>query len=103
MRFDTPVYFQTIQRGAYDPATGDYAEDTVEETMRYASVMDTQKETLRLIFGEIRQGSKTVILQYKTDASFRPDRIRIGNEVYSIEYRRRLRVKETFIVSEVQK
>ena len=41
MRYDTPVYFQKITSGEYDPKTGNYGEDTVEETQRYASIMDT--------------------------------------------------------------
>ena len=29
MRYDTPVYFQEITPGKYDPETGDYKEDTI--------------------------------------------------------------------------
>ena len=34
MRFDTPVYFQSVQAGAYDPTTGDYGPDVQAEDMR---------------------------------------------------------------------
>lgn len=30
MRYDTPVYFQEIIPGTYDPETGDYREDTIQ-------------------------------------------------------------------------
>lgn len=100
MRYDTPIYFQRIITGAYDPVTGDYGEDTVEETLRYASVMDTRTETMRLVYGEIRQGSLTVHIRNHYLDTF--DRIRIGSKVYSVDYRRRLRVKESFVLSEVQ-
>ena len=50
MRYDTPVYFQRITPGEYDPDTGNYADDIVEETLRYASVMNTGEDTLRLVY-----------------------------------------------------
>lgn len=100
MRYDTPIYFQRIKSGEYDVKTGDYADDTVVETLRYASVMDTRTETIRFVYGEIRQGSLTVHIQNHYLDTF--DRIRIGSKVYSVDYRRRLRVKESFVVSEVQ-
>lgn len=100
MRYDTEIYLQTITPGAYDPVTGDYADDTVEETEKYATVMDTRTETLRLLFGEIRQGCLTVSIQ--GHLSERPSRIRIGSKVYSVEWSRRLRHKEAFVIQEVQ-
>lgn len=100
MRYDTPIYFQRIKSGEYDVKTGDYADDTVVETLRYASVMDTRTETMRFVYGEIRQGSLTVHIQNHYPDTF--DRIRIGSKVYSVDYRRRPRVKESFVVSEVQ-
>lgn len=100
MRYDRPIYLQRMIHGTYDLTTGNYGADTVEETLRYASVMDTRTETMRLVYGEIRQGSLTVHIQNHYPDPF--DRIRIGGKVYAVDYRRRLRVKETFIVSEVQ-
>ena len=98
-RYDVPIYFQHITSGAYDPNTGDYGNDTVVETLRYASVMDTRTETMRLIYGEVRQGSRIIHLQNHYTEPF--DRIRIGEKVYAVDLRRKLRVKETFVVSEV--
>lgn len=100
LRYDTPIYFQRIVLGDYDASTGDYAESNVTETMQYASVMDTRTETMRLVYGEIRQGSVTAHIQNHYTEPF--DRIRIGDTVYSMDYRRRLRVKESFVLSEVQ-
>ena len=99
MRYDTPVYFQHITAGVYDPSTGNYGDDTVAETLRYASVMDTRTETMNLLYGEIRQGSLAVHIQNHYAGIF--DRIRIGGKVYRVDYRRCLRTKETFIISEV--
>jgi hypothetical protein len=99
MRYDTPVYFQTIET-EYDASTGNYGEDIITEEKRYASVTNTGIETLNIIYGEIKQGVKTVRLQNYYEKPF--DRIRIGNKVYRVDRERPLRLKYTFVVSEVQ-
>ena len=100
MRYDTPVYFQKITPGEYDPDTGDTAEDSVEETERFASVYGTGAEMLNLVYGQIRQDSLTIQLQTQYKAPF--DRIRIGDTVYKVDTVQNLRVKQYFVVSEVQ-
>lgn len=99
MRYDTPVYFQTIKT-EFDASTGNYGEDIITEEKRYASVTNTGIETLNIIYGEIKQGVKTVRLQNYYEKPF--DRIRIGNKVYRVDRARPLRLKYTFVVSEVQ-
>ena len=100
MRYDIPIYFQKITSGEYDPSTGNYADDAVEETLRYASVMNTGEETMIKVYGTIKQGSLTIQIQNHYTEPF--DRIRVGEKVYSVDFIRRLRTKHTFIVSEVQ-
>lgn len=100
MRYDTPVYFQKITSGEYDPKTGNYCDDTVEETLRYASVMNTGEDTLRLVYDGPKQGSLTIQIQNHYTDPF--DRIRVGEKVYSVDYSRELRTKHVFVVSEVQ-
>lgn len=100
MRFDTPVYFQSVVCGEYDPTTGDYAEDIVTEIERYASVSDTGMDTLTLVYGGLKQGSLTIRLQSVYDGVF--DYIRIGSKRYRVDKTRTLRHKQTFIVSEAQ-
>lgn len=100
MRFDTPVYFQTILHGGYDASTGNHGEDTVIEEMRLASVTSTGAVTLNLIYGELKQNCYTVRLQNAYNKPF--DRIRIGEKVYRVDMARPLRTKQTFVVSEVQ-
>ena len=100
MRYDTPVYFQKITSGEYDPKTGNYADDAVEETLRYASVMDTGTETMIQVYGSIKQGSLTIQIQNHYTEPF--DRIRVGKKVYSVDFSRKLRTKHVFVVSEVQ-
>lgn len=100
MRFDTPIYFRRLTQGAYNETTGNYDDDTVAETEVMASVMDTQTETMKLVYGDIRQGSLTLTIQNHYDQTF--DNIRVGDKVYRVDRTRRLRVKQSFIVSEVQ-
>lgn len=100
MRYDKQVYFQRITPGEYDPDTGNYADDIVEETLRYASVMNTGEDTLRLVYDGPKQGSLTIQLQNHYTEPF--DRIRVDNKLYAVDFSRKLRVKHTFVVSEVQ-
>lgn len=100
MRYDIPVYFQKIISGEYDPSTGNYADDTIEETVRHASVMNTGDEKLNLVYDGVKQGSLIVQLQNHYDGSF--SRIRIGEKRYSVDSERKLRTKHVFVVSEVQ-
>lgn len=99
MRFETPVYFQTI-RSEYIASSGNYGLSTVTEDVRYASVTCSNTETLNLVYGEIKQGSLTIRLQSHYDKPF--DRIRIGDKFYRVDLSRTLRTKQTFVVSEVQ-
>ena len=100
MRFDTPVYFQKIKKGEYDASTGNYSDDIVKETLKYADVNDTGTQTLMLIYGTIKQGSLTVRLQNHYNEPF--DRLRIGETIYKVDSFRKLRMKHVFVVSEVQ-
>ena len=100
MRYDTPIYFQKVTPGEYDAKTGNYAADTIEETLRYASVMDTGAQTMTLVYGKICQGSLSIHLQNQYQDPF--DHIRIQDKVYRVDSVRNLRVKQCLIVSEVQ-
>ena len=100
MRYDVPIIFRRLVSGSYDPDTGDYADDTYTDTKVYGSVMDTNEQTMNLVYGAIKQGSLTVHVQNHVDVPF--DRMIIGNKEYRVDYTRRLRTKQSFIVSEVQ-
>lgn len=100
MRFDTPIYFERIQQGEYDTSTGNYGKDTKTEEMRLAAVTDTGTETMTLVYGSLKQGSKTIRLQNHYTQPF--DSIRIGEKQYRVDRERKLRVKHIFVVSEVQ-
>lgn len=100
MRYDTPVYFRKITSGEYDSDTGNYGDDVVEETLRYASVMNTGEEQLKLVYNGPKQGSLTIQIQNHYTEPF--SQIRVGETVYQVDSSRKLRTKHTFIVSEAQ-
>ena len=72
----------------------------MEETQRYASIMDTGAVMLKLVYDGPKQGSLTIQIQNHYTEPF--DRIRVGENVYSVDYSRELRTKHVFVVSEVQ-
>ena len=100
MRYDTPIYFQTVTKGEYNADTGNYAAETVTEDKVYASVTESRTETLKLVYGELKQGCFTIRLQniYRKPFSY----IRIGEKRYRVDFSRKLRLKHIFFVSEVQ-
>ena len=100
MRYDVPIYFQRLMPGEYNRKTGDYKQDTVKETMRYASVMDTGAQAMTLVYTKIQQGSLTLHLQNQYRDPY--DYIRIQDKLYHVDSVRNLRVKQCLIVSEVQ-
>ena len=99
MRYDRPIFFQTLTPGEYDPSTGNYAEDKITEVKRDASVMDTGENTMILVFSGIKEGSLTIHLQNHYNQPF--DRIRVGNKIYGVDFSRKLRMKQVYVVSEV--
>lgn len=101
MRFDTPIYFRRVIAGAYDADSGDYASDDVEEVKRFASVTNSGTDTMRLIYGELKQGAVTVRIQGRYIEPF--DSIRIGERIYKADMVRELPRLQTFVLSEVQK
>ena len=97
MRFDTPIYFQRIEKGDLD-AQGNREGIITSEVERFASVTNSGTATLNLVYGELRQDSLTIRLQNAYTEPFD----RIGATVYRVDMSRRLRTKQVFVVSEVQ-
>ena len=64
-----------------------------------ASVMDTGTNTMMLVYSGIKEGSLTIHLQNHYDRPF--DRIRVGNKTYGVDFSRKLRTKQVYVVSEV--
>lgn len=100
MRYDTPIFFESVKPGAYDSETGDYIKDTVTYDMVYANITDSGVQTLNLVYGELKQGCYTIRLQNIYRKPF--DYIKIYDKHYRVDYSRKLRTKQIFVVSEVQ-
>ena len=100
MRYDKPIYFQKFAPGSYNEETGNYEDGSIVEEMVMASVMDTKTQTMMQVYGQIKQGSLTCHIQNIYDKPY--DHIRIDTKKYKVDYSRRLRTKESFILSEVQ-
>jgi len=98
MRYNTAVFFQKVEPGDLNTETHNYGEDKIAETKRYASVTDSGAETLKLVFGELKQGSLIIRLQRPYTRAF--DRVRIGNKIYRSAMAKLN--KRVFILSEVQ-
>lgn len=96
MRYDTAVYFQHI-KSEYDSATGNTGISILSEDRRNAAITDTGTDTLKLLYGDIKQQALTIRLQRPYDTAF--DRIRIGDKLYRAD-RSRLQ-NRVFIISEV--
>lgn len=101
MRYDTPIYFEKLSPGVYDETVGDYGDPVVVSTKRLASVVNTSEKQMRLIYGGIREGSKTISLLNAYGEVF--DRIRVGSKLYMVDRRISLRTKQAFVCSEIQK
>ena len=97
MRYDTPIFFQRIEHGEYNANTGNYDDDAIVEVKCWASVTDLGVDTLKLVYGDIKQGGLTVRLQRPYTQPF--NNIRIGDKVYHADFSRK---GKTFVVSEVQ-
>lgn len=110
MRCDTKIYFVTD--GARTLVTdngaanyGDYTVGKPTEVERMADVTDTQTKTQMLVYGAIKEGSKTVRLNEQYLEPF--DHIRIvdrdtgGSALYDVDAKRILRRRSTFICHEV--
>ena len=99
MRFDTPIYFQRVQPGTLDENTHNYGEDTIFEDKVFAGVSTTTTETLKIVYGDIKQNSLTIKLQMPYKKPF--DRIKVGDKLYKVDSAKQLRNKQVFVVSEV--
>lgn len=101
MRYNTPVYFQTVAQGAL-MENGDYADGEVTEVQKMADVTDSARETLMLVYGEIKQGRKTIRLRAPYKGVF--SRIRLfedgADHFYKVD--KSMLKNRVFVVHEVQ-
>lgn len=96
MRYDTKVKFQQVENTYL--SNGDYAETVAEEHIEYASIQNTDIQTMHLVYGEIRQGSITLSLQNYVGYTF--NRVVINGVKYTVDQAIDLRVKKAYILSQ---
>lgn len=98
MRYDKKVLFQRVI-DVYQP-NGDYVSGIAEEVTDYASIVNTDFDTMRLVYGEIKEGSITLHLLNKIAFVF--NQIVIDGKTYSVDQVINQRTKQAYILSEVQ-
>lgn len=99
MRYDTPIELIQIQRGDYDPKTGNYSDSMTVTGVVYGSVMNAGADLQAFVYNQIRKGS--LVIQLQNHLPTLPDRIRVTGRLYSVDFVRSLRTKEALVVSEV--
>ncbi len=100
MRYDKQVYFVKEGTKTYDPNTGDYTVSKPIKTMKWANISDAGTETLKILFGEIKQGTKIIRLKNNYKEPF--DYIEIDGEKYTSTLKREYRMGCAFYVGESQ-
>lgn len=97
MRYDKKVTFQKVDE-VYDKSTGDYTDQVTAEHTEYASIVDTDFQTMQIVYGALKQGSITMHLQNKVPFLF--DRIMFEGKAYRVDQIINQRVKQAYILSE---
>lgn len=94
MRYDTPIYFRSVNR-VYNENTGDY-EESFSEVEMLASVTDVNKERFAILFGHVPK--KAVKVQIQTHYTEHFDNIRIGDDIYEVKATKYLRQKQAMVL-----
>lgn len=99
MRYDTPVSFVREIPGELNVRTGDYGAGSTSVTEAWANVSDPGTEALQLVYGQLRQGAKTVRIRGSVSADV--DYLIIDEKKYSPDSIRTYRQEQVFICSEM--
>lgn len=98
MRYDKLVKFQMVNSVYTDK--GDYEEQITSEYTEYASIVDTDFQTMAIVYGGIKQGSITLHLLNKVKYNF--NRIVYEDKVYMVDQVINQRTKQAYILSQWQ-
>lgn len=99
MRYDTPIELIRVRHGEYDPKTGNYSDSEEVTGTVYGSVMSAGADLQAFVYNKLKKGS--LVIQLQNHIPTLPDRIRVAGRLYSVDFVRTLRTKETLVVSEV--
>lgn len=98
MRYDKLVKFQMVD--SVYTNKGDYEEQIINEYTEYASIVDTDFQTMAIVYGGIKQGSITLHLLNKVKYDF--NRIVYEDKVYTVDQVINQRTKQAYILSQWQ-
>ena len=98
MRYDKLVKFQMVDM-VYT-AKGDYEEQVLNEHTEYASIVNTDFQTMQIVYGGIKQGSITMHLLNKVESEF--NRIEFEGKAYMVDQVINQRTKQAYILSQWQ-
>ena len=98
MRYDKLVKFQMVD--SVYTNKGDYEEQILNEYTEYASIVDTDFQTMAIVYGGIKQGSITLHLLNKVKYDF--NRIVYEGKVYMVDQVINQRTKQAYILSQWQ-
>ena len=99
MRYDKEILIQRVD-DVYTE-NGNYEETVLYEYKVYGSVVATDIDTLRLVYGEIRQNTLTVHVQNHIDVVF--NRMLIDGVPYAVDHKINQRVKQACVISQCPK
>lgn len=98
MRYDKFVEFIKVTQ-TYNRETGNFDETINVVGSDYASVVATSLETMRIVYGGLKDGSMTITLQH--GFAYPYDFVRMDGKMYAVDQHIILYVKQALVVSEV--
>lgn len=96
MRYDTPVSFAR-EKNKYNNKTGNTETVISYQTEVLANVSDTSAEMSSLMYGQVKKGTYTIIIQGKPPHVF--DCILIGGKKYTVDKSRETHLTSTYFLS----
>lgn len=98
MRYDKLVKFQLVDM--VQKTNGDYEEQITNEYTEYASIVNTDFQTMQIVYGGIKEGSITMHLLNKVKHEF--NRIEFEGKAYMVDQIINQRTKQAYILSQWQ-
>lgn len=102
MRYNRKVWFVNEAEPVYDDLTGDYLAGKVERIFRYASISTTGEESQNMLYGKIKEGALTVLIQNTVEAPFQYIEVDEEGKKYLVDNKRKTRRGLVLRVSESQ-
>lgn len=102
MRYGRKVWFVNEAESVYDETTGDYTDPVVERIFRNASISTTGEEAQNMLYGKIKEGALTILIQNTVEAPFQYMEVDEEGNKYLVDNKRKTRRGLVLRVSESQ-